>query len=98
MVIIEKSSLEFERCVEWCDKTYGGNNRKIIIDLQSKLDNVIGLRIKQKQIDDNLENIWSYLINTPWDKKYKRLVNFNIQSDPFNVDLAAAKELIGNFQ
>ena len=98
IVIIKKSELELNRCIKWCDKTYGGDSRKSIFEANEKLLNIKGLVIDQSDINERLKEIWTYLIDKEWHDKYTRLIDFNIQSDPYNIDFGAALRLHESIQ
>jgi len=93
VVIIEKNHEQVKRCIKWCDDTYGGDSRDYIYQLNEQMKEIKGLRINQSDINDRLHEIWRYLIDMPWKETYTILKDFNIQSDPFNIDAKAAKEL-----
>ena len=94
IVIIEKNNVELKSCIAWCNNTYMADSKNHIKRIKGLMDNIKGLRVKQCEINDRLPEIWEHLIGTPWDDNYANLQNFNIQSDPFNIDIAAALELI----
>lgn len=98
VVVIEKSEKELNKCIEWCDRTYGGDSQEELVMMNKKLSKIKGLRVKQSEINNRLEDIWAHLINTKWNDKYKRLADFNIQSNPYNIDLKAAKSLHASIQ
>jgi len=78
-VIIEKSDDEFNRALEWCEKHYGGDGLSILKTMEERLDSIDGLRVKQSEINNNLEPIWKFLTNRAWDEKYADIKNLNIQ-------------------
>ena len=98
VVIIEKSELELGRCIEWCDRVYGSDSQDEILKMNDKLLKIKGLRIKQSEINERLQDIWSHLVSTKWHDRYKRLIDFNIQSNPFNIDFKATKALHASIQ
>jgi len=98
VVIIEKSDEEFERCVEWCDETYGQSSRKELESMREKLSNFKGLRVQQSEINERLEDVWTHLTSKRWDDKYSILADFNIQANPFNINLQAARNLYESLQ
>lgn len=97
VVIIEKNLKQLKRCIEWCDQTYGGSSRDSIYQFNEQMKDINGLRINQSDINERLPEIWRYLINETWKEKHSILKNFNIQSDPFNIDINAARELLNEF-
>ncbi len=98
IVIIEKNKEELFKCIEWCDKVYGVDSKDFILDLNDKLLTLYGLIVKQSEINDRLQDIWEYLVDTPWDDKYSNLVNFNIQVQSADIDKKAAKALYASIQ
>jgi hypothetical protein len=56
--------------------------------LKEQMRFIKGLRIPLDSINDSLEDIWSYLIGTPYDKERGNLLkNMNIQTNNyFNYD------------
>ncbi len=98
VVIIEKSNKELRNCIDWCDKTYGTDSERFIITLNDRLLTLNGLKVKQSEINDRLQDIWEYLVDTPWNDKYKDLVNFNIQVQSTDIDKEAAKALYASIQ
>ena len=98
VVIIEKDDEEFERCVEWCDQIYGGTSRKDLESMRERQKNIVGLRVQQSEINERLQDIWEYLTVKPWEEKYRKLTKFNIQVNPFNIDLRAALSLHESLQ
>lgn len=93
VVIIEKSERELKKCIEWCDQIYNINSSELVNDLNERLLKISGLRIKQSDITKRLRDIWEYLVDEPWNDKYSKIIDFNIQSNPFNIDVEAAKSL-----
>ena len=98
IVVIEKNDEELERCIDWCNKTYELDSKDFILELDSRLLTVDALRIKQSEINDRLEDIWCYLVGDPWDDKYKKLVDFNIQVQSTEIDNYAARALYESIQ
>jgi hypothetical protein len=98
VVIIEKNEQEFDRCVEWCDAMYGKGSRDNLIEMREKQKAIEGLRVNQYDLDNKLKDIWEYLVDAPWSNRYLKLTQFNIQSDPFNINLQAAKSLYESIQ
>jgi len=96
VVIIEKTTRQIYECIKWCDNTYGGSSHDYIHQLNREMKKIKGLRINQSDIDARLHEIWRYLIDTPWRDNYATLKDFNIQSDPFNIDTRAAMELFSD--
>lgn len=98
VVIIEKDKQELERCINWCDKTYNIDSKLLISELNDKLLDVEGLRVKQSEINSSLKDIWEYLVDTPWDDRYAELTSLNIQVQSTSIDEEAAKELYDSIQ
>lgn len=96
IVIIEKNSKQIDRCIKWCDKTYGANSRDKIHQLNEQMREIKGLRVNQSDINDRLIEIWDHLIGKPWKDSYSIIKDFNIQSDPFNIDVVSAKEFLSD--
>lgn len=99
VVIIEKNDFEFEQCVSWCKETFGGSNPRLELEkMRERQSKIKGLRVGQCDINNKLREIWEYLVDTPWHDKYLKLTQFNIQSDPFDINLNAAKRLYESIQ
>ena len=94
IVVIEKNDIELQRSIKWCKDTYGIDDPAHMFRLNELLTRIDGLRIKQSEIDQRLPEIWDHLIGTKWKDEYAIIKEFNIQSDPYNVDLEAALNLI----
>lgn len=98
IVVITKSNDELKRCISWCDSEYGIDSADIINAWNEKLNRIGGLKIKQSEIDENLEKIWRYLTDKPWDNVYTDIVKMNIQVKSTDMDLEAAKSLYESIQ
>ena len=98
VVIIEKTNEEFEACVKWCSQVYGLDSRKELELMRDKQKSMTGLRVQQSDINERLQDIWKFLTDKPWQEKYKFLTSFNIQSNPYNIDIQAAKSLNESIQ
>jgi len=94
VVIIDKNDEEFERCVSWCNETYGVDSRAEILRQRETLSKVKGLRVNQSDIDLRMQEIFEHLTSCEWQNHYSNIKELNIQSDPFNVDFDAAKRLM----
>ena len=97
-VIITKDEDEIERCISWCDKEYGIDSAELISAWNDRLIQIDGLKIKQSEIDENLEKIWRYLTGKPWNGVYTDIVKMNIQVKSTNIDFEAAKALYESIQ
>jgi hypothetical protein len=85
--------------IDFAIKLYGKD--KVNIDslyyTKNLLDNTEGLHIEFDDIDNRLEDIWSYLTNnTPFNTERTELLkNFNIQvKDPLDIDIVAMNKLL----
>ena len=94
VLIIDKSPEEYESAVEWCSKVYGGDGPNTMAMLHSKLSELKGMRVYQSDIFNKLPEIWAHLIGTPWKDEYADIKKFNIQTNPANIDVSAAMELL----
>ena len=95
VVVIEKSEKELERCIKWCEETYGLDYRDHIYELHDKIRKIEGLHINQSEINSNLERIWSHLVNDKWHKRYSVLKELNIQTMNHSIDETAALNFMG---
>ena len=95
VVVIEKNEKELERCIKWCEETYGLDYRNHIYELHDKARMIEGLHIQQSEINSNLERIWSHLVDDEWSERYAELNNFNIQLASNDIDESAARNFIG---
>lgn len=91
VIIIEKNTKQLKHCVEWGNKVFKVDTGMQIMQANELLRSMEGLRVKQSDIFDRLPEIFTYLTRTPWDEKYARLKDLNIQSDPLNMDLESAR-------
>ena len=98
VVIIEKNHVELERCIRWANRTYGTDSKDSILGLKAKMDRVDGLRIPQSFINERLEEIWSHLVDVPWNNRYANIAKINIQVDPYDIDLVAAEKFVESIQ
>ncbi len=98
VVVIEKNRDEIEKCIEWCSRTYGVDAREQILEMNKKLSKIKGLRIQQSDIDKRLRDIWAHLTTQNWNERYRKLSDFYIESDPFNIDLHSAKSFYESIQ
>lgn len=97
-VIINKTDEQIKQCIEWCDHTYGIDSKSLILDTNSKLKKLDGLHVNQSDINSRLKDIWCYLVDTPWNDKYRELINLNIQVQSTGIDREAAKALYASIQ
>jgi|TARA_R110002167_G_scaffold124945_4_gene304713 hypothetical protein len=69
--------------------------------LKEKMDKIEGMRVDFDRIDDKLEDIWDYLIGTPYDgQRGSQLSKMNVQvSNPMNyeLDLSLLEEIHSGF-
>ena len=94
VVVIEKNERELLDCIDWANKTYGGDFTKEIRRQQILLNNINGLRIKQSHIDSNLRLIFEHLTGCQWHDKYANMKELNIQvANPHHIDMEAAHNL-----
>jgi len=98
VVIINKTDEQIEKCVKWCDHTYGMDSRDFILDINAKLKKLDGLHVNQSDIDNRLSEIWRHLVDTPWNDEYLRLTKFNIQVKSNKIDEEATKALYESIQ
>lgn len=91
VVIIEKTSSEFDRCVEWCSQAFNVNSRLILENMRDELMAIKGMRVLQSDIDDKLPDIFEYLTGSRWQKKYGCMKWLNIQADPSMIDYGAMR-------
>jgi len=95
VVIIHKNDIEFEKCVKWCDNAYNVDMRADLTQHREALHYIEGKHIKQSEIDDRLEEIFTYLTGCEWMPHYANLKGMNIQlNDPLNIDMQAAEQLL----
>ena len=98
VVVIDKTDEQIEKCIEWCDHTYGMDSREFILETNDKLKKLDGLHVNQSDIDSRLKDIWRHLVDTPWDDKYLRLTKFDIKVKSNEIDREAAKALYASIQ
>ena len=91
-VIIES---DIKKAIDYSYKTYGYFDSKYVYDLQDRLNQIDGLRIKFDDIDDRLEEIWDYLIGTPFDKRRAEILKrLRIEiKDPFDFNMDSMDKL-----
>lgn len=98
LVIINKTDDQIKRCIEWCDSEFNVNSKSFILAENEKLKKLNGLHINQSDINERLQDIWEYLVDTPWDDKYARLIDLNIQVQSTSIDEDAARALYKSIQ
>lgn len=82
--------------VEFAKNMYGFDLTKELTDFKCKMDSMKGMRVKLENINDSLEDIWKYLIGTPYDKERgDMLSNMNVQTmNYFDYDLESLGRLV----
>lgn len=98
MVIINKTDEQVKCCIDWCNAEYGIDSKDFILAENEKLKKLDGLHINQSDINSRLKDIWCHLVGTPWDDKYTKLSDFNIQVQSTSIDEEAAKALYESIQ
>lgn len=98
VVVIHKNDEQLEKCISWCDVTYGMDSREFITNGSKDLRMLKGLHIQQSDIDFKLKDIWEYLVDTEWDNKYSNLKHLNIQVNSTEIDKMAAVALYESIQ
>jgi acyl carrier protein phosphodiesterase len=66
--------------------------------MNERLLSMKGLVIEQSKIDNNLESIWSHLVDDKWLDSYADLKSLNIQVNSTSIDEEAAKALHESIQ
>lgn len=92
-LIIESS---IDKAVEFTEEIYGVYTPEVFEDLKTKLDGIKGMRVKVEDINNSLEEIWDYLIGTPYNKERgDMLSNMNIETNNyFDYDLESLRSLL----
>jgi len=93
-VIIEKTAKEYNRCVEWCNGFIGEDVSRMMGMDRDRLYAIDGLRVMQSDINDRLEDIFTYLTGCEYKPQYALLTKLNIQADTSLMDVNAMAELI----
>ena len=93
VVVIRKDKKELQRCIDWTNSEFGGDNEQAILDLDLELSLIDGLTINQSDIDNRLKEIWAHLVDDHWHDKYLEISKMNIQVQNTAIDSAAAKNL-----
>lgn len=96
VLIIES---DVKRAINFTKETYGKDLSKELKQLKEQMTFMKGLRIPVESINDSLEEIWSYLIGTPYDKERGDLLKqLNIQTNNyFNYDLKSVERLLWHY-
>ena len=70
-----------------------GVSPEMVYDMQLRMDYIKGMRVSLSDIDNRLDEIWEYLIGTPFDYDRANLLkSLNVQvQDVFNFDTEAAQ-------
>jgi len=63
IVIIRKSKKELQRCIDWTNSEFCGDNEQFILDMNFELSLIDGLIINQSDIDNRLKEIWEHLVD-----------------------------------
>tara|TARA_R110000796_G_scaffold85071_1_gene184881 strand:+ start:67 stop:561 length:495 start_codon:yes stop_codon:yes gene_type:complete len=92
VVVIETDT---KRAIEFSKEIYGKDLTQEMNVLNEQMKFIKGLRIRLENLDNSLEEIWTYLIGTSYNKERGDLLkNMNIQTNNFNYDIKAAGELL----
>ena len=84
-----------KRAIEFSKEIYGKDLTQEMNVLNEQMKFIKGLRIRLENLDNSLEEIWTYLIGTSYNKERGDLLkNMNIQTNNFNYDIKAAGELL----
>ena len=76
-VIIER---DIQHSIDYSLKTFGVNIESELRHMKSLMDGMDGMRVRFNDINNRLEEIWAYLIGTPFDRKRAELLcSMNIQ-------------------
>lgn len=93
IVVIDNS---IDSAVEYGFNHFNTDITEQMIKLQHRLNNIEGLHVPFKEIDNNLENIWSYITDKPYNStRTKILKGLNIQvKQPYVMDVGSFKHLM----
>ena len=94
VVVVRKNEKELQRCIDWANSEFGGDNKQMISDLNFELSLIDGLIVNQSDIDSRLKEIWAYLVDDHWVDRYLEMSKMNIQVKNTAIDNIAAKNLI----
>ena len=93
VVIIEKNAIELSRCIKWCNETFNTDMADQVLQQSNKLMDITGMRVRQSEIDDKLQDIFEFLTDCEWREEYKNMKSLNIQADHRDIDIPALKAL-----
>lgn len=80
-------------------KEHYGIDASLLHTMKDRLDTVEGLHINFNSINDNLETMWNYITDKPFDtKRADMLIGLNIQVNDFEVDTIAYEALMESEQ
>jgi len=87
---------DVEPAIEYARQTYGTDITTDIIKWKKRLDNIKGLHIPFHDIDINLETIWTYVTDIPFDgERAEVLKGLNIQvKEPYEIDIESYEQLV----
>ena len=90
---------DIDKAIEYAEDTYKLDNRDWLCYMKSRLDKAQGMRINFNDIDSNLQDIWEYLSDEPFNAdRANVLLNMNIQKqNPYKFDLDAAASISHEF-
>jgi len=95
VVIIDN---DIKSSVDFAKKEYGLDNQKLMEIMKDRLESIDGLHIQFSEINNNLEEIWSYITDKPFNyERAEMLKDMNIQvMDIHNIDTKSMSLLLEN--
>ena len=86
---------DIKNAIDYAYKAYGYYDPQYIEFLHEKLINIDGLHIRFEEIDERLEEIWNYLLDSPFNKERAEILKkLHIEiKDPFAFDIESMKDL-----
>jgi len=95
IVVIDST---IDRSVKFAADVFNVDVKDSMKALKNRLDNIEGLHIDIKDINNRLSDIWEFIANSPMDyERANSLINMNIQvCDPLKIDYAALNDFKGS--
>jgi len=87
-----------KKAIEYSLRNYGPANYDVFYQIRDLLGASDGLKVEIDEIDSRIQEIWEYLVDTPFNKERSdMLTTLNIQmKTPYGFDIEAMKSIMKN--
>lgn len=93
-VVIEKTDLEFNRCLDWCFETFGQDSITGMEEHREILAGIDGLKVMQSDIDSRAKEIFEHLTGVDFLAHYAELSGLRIESKTCDIDYESMRVLL----